>query len=139
MEKVYLNQDCIVIVSDDDGVVLLAMDYVHSDNQSTAEVKEDSYLVQTEDDVVDLSKFLDGLPYIEDYGIEVKETTFELSFKTRHGMSVSCESSIKRNISRKDLEGMLDGYELVLATCSLGMGDKIDTEAKIELLKDILS
>jgi hypothetical protein len=139
MEKVYLNQDCIIIVSDDDGVVLLAMDYVHSDNQSTAEVKEDSYLVQTEDDVVDLSKFLDGLPYIEDYGIEVKETTFELSFKTRHGMSVSCESSIKRNISRKDLEGMLDGYEFILATCSLGMGDKIDTEAKIELLKDILS
>ena len=139
MEKVYLNQDCIVIVSDDDGVVLLAMDYVHSDNQSTAEAKEDSYLVQTEDDLVDLSKFLDGLPYIEDYGIEVKETTFELSFKTRHGMSVSCESSIKRNISRKDLEGMLDGYELILATCSLGMGDKIDTEAKIELLKDILS
>jgi len=139
MEKIYLNQDCIIIVSDDDGVVLLAMDYVHSDNQSTAEVKEDSYLVQTEDDLSELAGFLDELPYIEDYDIEVKETTFELSFKTRHGMSVSCESSIKRNISRKYLEEMLDGYEFILATCPLGMGEKIDTEAKIELLKDILS
>lgn len=139
MEKIYLNQNCITIVSDEGGVALLAMDYVHSDDQWEGAVKEGSTLIETEDDLADLAGFLDELPYLEGYAIEVNEDTFELSFTTRHGMNLSCESFLKMDISRNDLEQLLDDYEIILATCPLGMGEKIDIEAKIELLKDILS